>query len=1160
MAPTRKYKTVNKQYSSKCEVSPDKDAGNSRKSNPKKLFDKLGSPWSKAEIERFYKAYREYGKDWKKVAAAVRNRSTEMVEAFYIMNRAYLSLPDGVASVIGLIAMMTDHYSVLGGSDAEIESNEPSEIPRKTQKRKWVKAHFGSSKEDVFLPQSIASTQGCLSLLKRIGFNGINPHAVGRRTPRVPVSYSYRRDDMENYNPPKKRVKKSEANDNDDEHVAAVTLTGALQRGSCPQFSQRPYKKAECRRSTPVQSYDRMLLQSETTKAKLPSSSSKHWMESRHGVKEPVIGTYIKDTGPTEDMEGAGTVEVRGKGKKVYRKKVKAGEFINNLSDDVGEACSGIEEGIIDRAVKGKVEMEISGAKCKLSPWSQRKKSKKIVSGDESASLDALLALANLSTSISPASIIESEVSAKFKEDRIARETDEKPSASEAASTSHRRDETKHIGPKEKVLNLITGAEDGTSRKSKVGRYSAKDDNVVSEPKQRAESTNNSKKSKSKSLSTSQLQISNPEAQIDSPFIQSFDNEDMAEEVNKSLTKGSSAQSSVQSRQRKSFRVPEDSLTKNDPKFAETDSLVSTLQVPAESKLVSLPNKHQSRRKMNLKRALLSTDINSLNYTLANQPNKDSLSQDGLKERLSFCLSSNLARRWCSFEWFYSAIDYAWFVKKEFVEYLNHVGLGHIPRLTRVEWGVIRSSLGKPRRFSERFLHEEREKLKQYRESVRQHYAQLRIGTTEGLPMDLPQPLSIGQRVSAIHPETREVNDGKVLGLEHDCFKVQFDCPELGVELVTDIDCMPLYPLENLPETLRSQNLAFDKFPVTPNESQVNGHSDFRGSGVYAPSGHLENATGSVNMLANRIKEDASHNILNAKTSVPSVFAAHQTANGLPLTVAHIQGREADIQVMSELNRALDKKEAILMELRNTNDDILDNKSGGSCLKGSEPFKRHIPTVLVQLKEANGQVSSALHNLRQHNAYPANPVSPQQKPPTKSNFLGSLTSSIDSSLDSQESDSVAGEIVEGSRLKAGSMVDAAIKAMSSTKEDEDAFMRIVEVLDSIDKPQFTPDIRMPVIKSAEPENGSISYQKHLVSRLPQNNEQVPSELITSCVASLLMIQTCTERRFPPADVAQIMDLATRSLHPWCSENLRIYREIQRCMGKIKTQILALIPT
>ena len=49
-----------------------------------------------------------------------------------------------------------------------------------------------------------------------------------------------------------------------------------------------------------------------------------------------------------------------------------------------------------------------------------------------------------------------------------------------------------------------------------------------------------------------------------------------------------------------------------------------------------------------------------------------------------------MVRRWCTFEWFYSAIDYPWFAKREFDEYLNHVGLGHIPRLTRVEWGVIR--------------------------------------------------------------------------------------------------------------------------------------------------------------------------------------------------------------------------------------------------------------------------------------------------------------------------------------------------------------------------------------------------------------------------------------------------------------------------------------
>lgn len=182
------------------------------------------------------------------------------------------------------------------------------------------------------------------------------------------------------------------------------------------------------------------------------------------------------------------------------------------------------------------------------------------------------------------------------------------------------------------------------------------------------------------------------------------------------------------------------------------------------------------------------------------------------------CLSSSLVRRWCTFEWFYSAIDYPWFAKREFVEYLNHVGLGHIPRLTRVEWGVIRryvsyccymsmqlgiwlgiienavdtfitfsyncSSLGKPRRFSEHFLLEEREKLKQYRDSVRKHYTELRTGIREGLPTDLARPLSVGQRVIALHPKTREFHDGSVLTVDQDKCRVQFDRPEIGVWFV----------------------------------------------------------------------------------------------------------------------------------------------------------------------------------------------------------------------------------------------------------------------------------------------------------------------------------------------------------------------------------------
>ncbi|GMI79542.1 ARABIDOPSIS THALIANA ALWAYS EARLY 3, ALWAYS EARLY 3 [Hibiscus trionum] len=1160
MAPTRKSKSVNRQYLSISEVSPDKSPGNSRKSKPKKkLTDKLGSQWSQAEIERFYKAYREYGKDWKKVAAAVHNRSVEMVEALYSMNRAYLSLPDGIASVIGLIAMMTDHYNVLGGSDVEKESNKPSDTSRKSQKRKQAKVHLESSKEDVVQPRSIASSEGCLSLLKRDSLNGILPHACRKRTPRVPVSYSYRRDDTESVIPPTKRVKKSEVDDKDDEHAAAMTLTGPLQKGGSPHLSRSPYKRAEHRRSPPVCRYDRMLPQSETTDTKLHGSSFECRIKGRPGPGgiRPLSGTYVRDTGSLMVVDGVGTVEVHQRGKNFHMKKIKVEEMKSNLSDDNGEACSGTE-GIMDNAVKGKVDMEISSAKNKLSPCSERKRSKELVFGDQSPSLDALLTLANLSTSMLQTSIPESESSVKVKEDRITFEADEQSSVPEAASVIHHGDKIKEPGPNKKVLNLLNCYEDVTSRKSIVGRYSAKYDNV-SGPKQQQEPMNNSRKRKQKSFG-SKLQISNTEAPpLDSHLRKCFDNEELAKEEkkHKHLTKGKSGA------QQTSFRVPADFVTNDDPKMAGIDSVVLTSQVPA-SNPTNLPSKHQSRRKMNLKRALLSTNKNSSACSLKNQPNKHSLPQEALKDQLSFSLSSNLARRWCCFEWFYSPIDYAWFAKSEFVEYLNHVSLDHIPRLTRVEWGVIRSSLGRPRRLSERFLLEEREKLKHYRESVRQHYTQLRVGTREGLATDLAPPLSVGQRVIAIHPKTREVSDGKVLTVDHDRCRVQFDSPDLGVEFVMDIDCMPLNPLENMSETLKRQNLAFDKSSLTPRGSQGNGNLELGWSEAFTSSACLENATSPVNMLTNPIKVEAKHSVLHGKPAVSNVVSAHQAAYCQPLTMAHIQGREADIRVISELSRALDKKEALLTELRNTNNDISEIQNADGCLKGSEHFKKHITTA-----------SSALLSLRQRNTYPANPLLPWQKPPTNLDFFGGLTScSLDGSVITPEVGPIAGDVVNGSRLKANAMVDAAIKAMSSMKEGEDAFMRIGEALNSVDKKQFTSDITIPIVKLPEQNqvNGSVSITSkpmstagwdpnlglHVASE--KNEEQVPLELITSCVATLLMIQRCTERQFPPAEVAQIIDSAITSLHPCCPQNLPVYREIQMCMGKIKTQILALIPT
>ncbi|KAL8156972.1 hypothetical protein AgCh_001903 [Apium graveolens] len=55
--------------------------------NKRKLSDMLGPQWGKEKLEYFYEAYRKHGKDWKKVGAVLRNRSFEMVEALYTMNK-----------------------------------------------------------------------------------------------------------------------------------------------------------------------------------------------------------------------------------------------------------------------------------------------------------------------------------------------------------------------------------------------------------------------------------------------------------------------------------------------------------------------------------------------------------------------------------------------------------------------------------------------------------------------------------------------------------------------------------------------------------------------------------------------------------------------------------------------------------------------------------------------------------------------------------------------------------------------------------------------------------------------------------------------------------------------------------------------------------------
>lgn len=1165
MAPSRKSRSVNKRFSYINEVASSKDGENANKrqrvspgfvQKKRKLSDMLGSQWSKEELERFYAAYRKHGKDWKRVAAVVRNRSVDMVEALYTMNKAYLSLPEGTASVVGLIAMMTDHYSVLEGSDSEEESNEDAGASRKPQKRARGKTLNNTSKElvgqfpDLSRSQSFASSYGCLSLLKKRR-SGIKPHAVKKRTPRVPVSYD--RDNGEKYFSPARQSSKQrlDAKDDDVAHEIALVLTEASQRGGSPQLSQTPNRKTKGATLSPVQNGGKMHAEAEKSCAKLHICEvDEGGCELSLGSTEADNGDYARDKRNSRGREGAGTVEVQQKGKRYNGKKQEVEESINNDLDDIKEACSGTEEGQKPVAVKGKLESEVVA---RSSFKGLRKRRKKVLFGeDESSAFDALQTLANLSLMMP-----DTELSSLDKEESLDMIDKSKVKGN-------------HFIPGVKVNALRTA--------NKLDKGFGHNIGAIPETKEESHQSNTGMRKRKQKILPFKLQSVENEAHTDSHLSESKKIEAIAE-VKVSLSKGKrSSHNATQPKPGKMVKPTEHTSSSTDLRREGNDSALSTLQFSSADQ-VKLPTKVRSRRKMDVQKPLIQND-SKYSESILNEhpiPSPDDRALI-LKEKLSNCLSWYQARRWCTFEWFYSAIDYPWFAKREFVEYLDHVGLGHVPRLTRVEWGVIRSSLGRPRRFSEQFLKEEKEKLNQYRESVRRHYAELRAGTREGLPTDLARPLSVGQRVIALHPRTREIHDGSVLTVDHSRCRIQFDLPELGVEFVLDIDCMPLNPVENMPASL-TRNVSVNKLFENFNELKIK----------FSPNENLDNTDGPYNstsshQISNLLKQGGSPNSsVQAKARPSDIANTQQAANSQFSLLAQIQAKEADIQALSALTCSLEKKEAVVSELKRMNDAVFENqKDGDNFLKDSECFKKQYAAVLLQLNEVNEQVSSALFCLRQRNTYrQSSPLMLLKPMPSLGDPGGQLSSFDGSTCHTQESGPHVAEIVESSRTKAQIMVDVAMQAISCFKKGGANIEKIEEAIDFVNNQLLvdessmlarrasTPADSIRVTEASQDQSTACTLISSATDHAPdpksdtmsdQNEAKIPSELIANCVATLFMIQKCTERQFPPADVAQVLDSAVTSLQPCCSQNLPLYAEIQKCMGIIRNQILALIPT
>merc|ERR1719174_146571 len=262
-------------------------------------------------------------------------------------------------------------------------------------------------------------------------------------------------------------------------------------------------------------------------------------------------------------------------------------------------------------------------------------------------------------------------------------------------------------------------------------------------------------------------------------------------------------------------------------------------------------------------------------------------------------------QKWCLYEWFYSGIDRDYFEHNEFQEELNDMGLGMVEKLTRAEWALVRQQMGPcRRRLSVNYFRKEIERLEQYREEVRRKQRGHRMN--DAFIYEVPALLSVGQRVSALHPTKGILGVGSVLIVDGDeaCYQIQFDRQDFGVQKVSDTLVMP----HGQWEVVMTRKHGFD------------------------------------------------HNFGGSSASIPGVGPHHVTGTEKRFHTKQVAS-EGDIKSMVNFMNLLTRKKALLKELQHMNQDAKTMCARSTAFPPA--FQQSYSWLLVNLKETNSALKPA---------------------------------------------------------------------------------------------------------------------------------------------------------------------------------------------------------
>ena len=484
------------------------------------------------------------------------------------------------------------------------------------------------------------------------------------------------------------------------------------------------------------------------------------------------------------------------------------------------------------------------------------------------------------------------------------------------------------------------------------------------------------------------------------------------------------------------------------------------------------------------------------------------------RARLLIGAHDPLTKRWANANFFTAGTDKTWFNDNSFARWLESIGKGDVRTATRGEWRKIRQKLPKARRLSLKFLKDERLDLEYCRHAARE-LTRLKLqgkGMTEELETKIAEwtcglkvapPLEVGQTVLAVHPRFHSPYMGNILIVERSRCRVQFARPELGVELVRDVDIMPVN--------------------VTTEE---------------------------MDLIAAGTAEQVENEAFTAgfRGTLDPMPAANGHAYGAGVAVA-AQMREIDVRLLNEAHQAIERKRELVDALREKNDAAEEFKNkpervrlaaetNGEALK----FQREYAAVVLSLRDANAELEAALLRLRQQQGHHDRPLALWRK--IKSQNVGDSQRNLSrfappSVLPTSDEvfASTAEDIVATAGMGARRIVYRAQRAGAAGAEST-----VV----------LNPSLEEPLAAGSSAANASAPTS---ASPDADPDKVKVTQLITAIVQATLTVKACADH----GASAEVLDACLRrvsdSLRPVAVSNRHVFNALEKALRDLREVFL-----